>query len=71
MSTQILATFIVFNGWFMPALSWEYIALIWAYAIIWMFIADFIKVRVYHHLDLSNKQHQSFLQILKQPLGKP
>ena len=71
MSTQILATFIVFNGWFMPALSWEYIAMIWAYAIIWMFIADFIKVRVYHHLDLSNKQHQSFLQILKQPLGKP
>ncbi len=69
-ATQMIATIIVANGWFMPALSWEYIVLIWGYAIVWMFIADLIKVRVYHHLDLSNKQHQSFLNALKQPLGK-
>ncbi|PCI65903.1 MAG: plasma-membrane proton-efflux P-type ATPase [Piscirickettsiaceae bacterium] len=69
-STQIIATIIVINGWLMPALSWGYAGLIWAYAIIWMLIADLIKVRVYHHLDLTEKQQQSFLKTVKQPLGK-
>ena len=69
-STQIIATIIVLNGWFMPALSWEYVVMIWCYAIVWMFISDLIKVRVYHHLDLTAKHHQSFLKTVKQPLGK-
>ena len=68
--TQILATIIVANGWFMPALPWHYIGLIWAYAIIWMIVADVIKVRVYHHLDLTETRQQSFLKTVKQPLGK-
>jgi H+-transporting ATPase len=69
-TTQIIATIIVVNGWFMPALPWRYIGLIWGYAIIWMIIADFIKVRVYRHLDLTEKRQQSFLDTVKQPLGK-
>jgi len=69
-STQIIATIIVANGWFMPALPWHYIGLIWGYAITWMLVADFIKVRVYHHLDLVDKRQQSFLKTVKQPLGK-
>ena len=69
-STQIIATIIVANGWFMPALPWHYIGLIWGYAIIWMLIADIIKVRVYRHLDLTEKRQQHFLKTVKQPLGK-
>jgi len=68
--TQIIATIIVVSGWFMPALSWDYVGLIWAYALVWMFIADWIKVRVYHHIDLTESQQQSFLDTVKQPLGK-
>jgi len=55
-STQIIATIIVINGWLMHPLSWDYVGLIWAYAIVWMFIADWIKVRVYHHLERTEPE---------------
>jgi len=47
----IISTIIVINGWLMHPLSWDYVGLIWASAIVWMLIADWIKVRVYHHLE--------------------
>lgn len=41
--TQIIATFIAALGLFMPAIGWTWRAIIWGYAMIWLFITDFVK----------------------------
>jgi len=59
--TQIVAFFVVWFGWFVPAIPLHYILGVWVYAIFWLFIEDWVKLHVYKHLELSGKRHQSFL----------
>ena len=49
--TKVLATFVVGFGWFMAAVPWSYIGLIWLYCIVWIFIEDRAKLAVYRHMD--------------------
>jgi H+-transporting ATPase len=68
LGTQILAALIVGFGFLVPALPWTYIGFIWAYALTWVFINDWIKMRTYEHLELSGSRHRGFLRRVQEPL---
>jgi len=42
--TKVLATLVVVFGVFVTPVGWKLAGMIWAYALIWMFIADQVKV---------------------------
>ena len=67
-ATQIIAALIAGFGWFVTPISWEYVGLIWAYCLFWVFIEDGLKLLVYQHLDHKTKRHRHFLGWLKSPL---
>jgi H+-transporting ATPase len=59
LATKALATACVGLGWFVAAVPWQYVGLIWGYCIIWLFIEDWAKLVVYDHLALEHPaQHR-------------
>jgi len=66
LTTQLIAALFVGLGIFVTAIPWTYIGLIWAYALVWMFIADRVKILLYRHLDFTSKHHQKFLKTIKE-----
>lgn len=66
--TQTVAVLIGGLGWFMPAIPWQHIGLIWGYCLIWMLIEDALKLIVYRHLDSTLPAHTSFLLGLRQSM---
>jgi len=66
--TKVLATFIVAFGWFVAALSWPQVALIWGYCIVWVFIEDWAKLAVYRHIEFGAPRHRRFLHTAGHPL---
>lgn len=69
-ATKLLATLVVAYGFFVTPISWRYIALIWGYCIVWVFIEDWAKLIIYKHLDHSVGRHSKFLAKAKQALHK-
>ena len=67
-STQIVAALIAGFGWFVTPISWEYIGLIWAYCLFWVFVEDGLKLLVYRHLEHKTKRHSHFLGRLRSSL---
>lgn len=61
LGTQILAVLIVGFGFLVAPVPWSYIAFIWIYCIVWVFIEDLAKLHLYKHIDLCGKRHASFL----------
>jgi H+-transporting ATPase len=61
LGTQVIAALIVGFGVLVTAIPWSYVALIWGYCLVWMFIEDWAKLHIYHHLDLTGKHHRKFL----------
>ncbi len=49
--TQLLATLIAVYGLFMTAIGWGAAALVWCYALVWLFINDEIKILTVRWLD--------------------
>ena len=68
LTTQVLAALIVGFGLLMARVPWSYIGLIWGYCLIWVFIEDWVKLNVYHHLNLSGPRHRSFLDRVQEPI---
>jgi H+-transporting ATPase len=68
LATQIMAAMIVGFGLLVTAIPWIYVGLVWGYCLIWVFIEDWAKLNVYHHLGLTGKRHMSFLDRLREPL---
>jgi H+-transporting ATPase len=67
--TKLLATLLVAAGLgLITPISWPDIALVWGYCLVWIFIEDQVKLRVYKHLELSGHHQSRFLQRLHQPL---
>ncbi len=66
LTTQVIAAFFVGFGIFVSSIPWSYIGLIWVYALVWMFIADRVKILLYRHLDFTSKHHQKFLKTIKE-----
>jgi len=48
--TQILAVLMCGFGWFVTAIPWEIIALVWCYLLVWMFVLDQVKLALYRKL---------------------
>nr|WP_207217802.1 MULTISPECIES: plasma-membrane proton-efflux P-type ATPase [Sorangium] len=68
--TKLIATlFVLYPFGLMAALSWQEVCLIWAYALVWFFIADRIKLLVHSHFELATPRHRRFLAQTKQTLA--
>jgi H+-transporting ATPase len=66
--TQVVAAMIVGFGILVTAIPWKYVGFVWAYCLVWIFIEDWAKLHVYHHLELSGKRHRQFLKRIQEPL---
>lgn len=67
--TKLLGTLLAAYGFgLITPISWPHIALIWGYSIVWAFVTDLAKLRVYRHFDMATSRHQNFLKRIKQPL---
>ncbi|MBU2766924.1 hypothetical protein [Acidithiobacillus ferrivorans] len=42
---------------------------VWIYCILWVFVNDWVKVRVYKHLELNPPRHQDFIAMTQKNLG--
>ncbi|WP_312260816.1 plasma-membrane proton-efflux P-type ATPase [Candidatus Igneacidithiobacillus taiwanensis] len=68
--TKAAATlFVVYPMGLVPSISWAEAGAVWGYCIIWIFIEDWAKLRVYKHLEFNTPRHWRFLRILSKPLG--
>jgi len=47
LGTQLLATLITVYGLFMSPIGWPWALAVWAYALVWFFINDFVKLAAY------------------------
>ena len=69
LSTQAIAALIVGFGFGLVApIAWKYVGFVWVYCIVWVFIEDWAKLHVYHHLELAAKRHRKFLERVQEPL---
>ncbi len=66
--TQIIAVLITGFGWFVTAIPWDYIAMIWAYCLFWVFIEDALKLMTYRHLEHAIPRHRHFLSGLRRSM---
>ena len=57
--TQIVATFIVVYGVLMAPIGWALALAVWGYAMVYILITDFLKVRLYQLLDRASATIQS------------
>ncbi|MEL5847862.1 MAG: plasma-membrane proton-efflux P-type ATPase [Candidatus Igneacidithiobacillus chanchocoensis] len=68
--TKAAATlFVVYPMGLVPSISWAEAGAVWGYCIVWIFIEDWAKLRVYKHLEFNTPQHRRFLRTLRKPLG--
>jgi H+-transporting ATPase len=68
LGTQITAALIVGLGFLVEPIPWSYVGLVWCYCLAWVFVEDWAKLHVYHHLALTGKRHAAFLDRVKAPL---
>ncbi|MCP5524203.1 MAG: plasma-membrane proton-efflux P-type ATPase [Verrucomicrobiales bacterium] len=66
--TQLLAALIVGFGWLVAPIPWRYVAFVWIYCLVWVFIEDRAKLQVYRHLELGGRHHRRFLGRLQESL---
>ncbi|XOV94198.1 MAG: plasma-membrane proton-efflux P-type ATPase [Bacteroidota bacterium] len=50
-STQIIATILAVYGILMNPIGWGWAGFVWAYALVWFFMSDFVKRLAYRFLD--------------------
>jgi len=65
LGTQMVAALIVGLGIIVEPIPWKLVGLVWVYCLAWMFIEDWAKLAVYHHMDLSAKHHKTFMARIK------
>ena len=67
--TKLAGTFLAAYGFgLITPITWPEIALIWGYSIVWAFLTDLAKVRVYRHFGMATTRHKNFLKTVKQSL---
>ena len=67
--TQAIAAAIVGFGLLVTPIPWIYVAIVWGYCLVWVFIEDWAKLQIYKHLNSSAGHHMKFLNRLKEPLN--
>jgi len=63
--TQAFAVLMVGFGWFVPAIPWIVIGLVWIYMLVWMVFLDVVKLMLYRRLRRKITQppwYQGFLR---------
>ncbi len=55
--TQILAVLMCGLGWFVSAIPWTIIGLVWVYMLVWMFVLDLVKLAIYRTLAHGEHRH--------------
>jgi len=68
LGTQVVAALIVGFGLLVAPLPWFYVGVVWAYCLAWVFLEDWAKLTIYHHLALTGKRHRWFLDRVQEPL---
>ncbi len=67
--TKLAATLLAAYGFgLITPITWPEIALIWGYSIASALVTDWVKVRVYRHMNRGTSRHRGFLARLQQPL---
>jgi H+-transporting ATPase len=67
--TKVLVTlFVAFGLGLVAPISWTDIGLVWGYCLVWVFIEDWAKLAVYHHLKLASPRHRGFIGRLQEKL---
>lgn len=54
--TQIFAVLVCGFGWFVAALPWTVIGLVWAYLLVWMVVLDLVKQVIYQRILYSDSE---------------
>jgi H+-transporting ATPase len=67
-ATKVVAIGMVGFGLLVVSIPWPYVGFVIAYCVVWVFIEDWAKILLYHHLALSGKRHSTFLERIKAPL---
>ncbi len=63
--TQILAVLICGFGWFVPAIPWAIIGLVWLYMLVWMIVLDLVKLALYSRLRQGADRPHWYARFLK------
>ena len=63
--TQILAVLICGFGWFVTALPWTIIGLVWLYMLAWMIVLDRVKLALYRRMHIGSEHPRWYSRFLK------
>jgi hypothetical protein len=63
--TQLFAVLMVGFGWFVPAIPWTIIGLVWIYMLIWMIALDLVKLALYRRLRHESPRPSWYERFLK------
>jgi H+-transporting ATPase len=63
--TQVLAVLMCGFGWFMTALPWTIIGLVWLYLLAWMIVLDWVKLALYSRMKLGAGRPHWYTRFLK------
>jgi H+-transporting ATPase len=63
--TQTFAVLMCGFGWFVTAIPWTIIGLIWIYMLMWMFILDVVKLAIYRHLKIGDARPKWYARFLR------
>ena len=63
--TQALAIVICGFGWFVPAIPWSIIGLVWLYMLVWMLLLDAFKLGLYSRLQRDGGQPHWYSRFLR------
>jgi H+-transporting ATPase len=63
--TQIVAVLMCGFGWFVAALPWTVIGLVWVYLLVWMIILDWIKLALYSRIRGGANHPRWYARFLK------
>jgi H+-transporting ATPase len=70
--TKLIGTLLAAYGFgLITPISWREIALIWGYSVVWAFLTDWVKTRVYGHYDLTTPHHEHFLKMVHHRMAPP
>jgi H+-transporting ATPase len=63
--TQVLAVLICGLGWFVPAIPWTIIGLVWVYMLIWIVVLDVVKLALYRRLRQGSTRPHWYARFLR------
>jgi H+-transporting ATPase len=63
--TQIFAVLMCGFGWFVTALPWTIIGLVWLYMLVWVIILDGVKLALYSRLRMGDGSPKWYTRFVK------